>query len=122
MQLAQLATLAVSCAFVVAVRGAACPALTLPVGESIGFPPVLENMNKWAGRNGCPSPPATTWRNGTFSNSRWSGCGAHGDVTVEIVLSAAGRHEWPPPSADFDTTPYVLDWLESVSTPSAVTL
>ena len=47
---------------------------------------------------------------------RWTGCGPSGKQTVELVTHVGGSHEWPAPTAAFDTTNYVCDWLESVST------
>jgi len=81
----------------------------------LGFPQIPNNMAQWASRSGCPAPPAQTWNNGSFYNLRWSGCGPGGKQTVELVTHVGGSHEWPAPTAAFDTTNYVCDWLQSVS-------
>lgn len=82
----------------------------------LGFPAIPKNMEQWASRTGCPSAPVQTWNNKSFFNSRWTGCGPDGKQTVELVTHVGGSHEWPAPTAAFDTTSYVIDWLQSVST------
>ncbi len=85
---------------------------TVPIGGDpiLGFPPVPENMERWAARNGCAGAPATTWRSpdGSFYNLKWDACEKGG--TVERVVHPY-THEWPQVAGQFDTTAYVLDFF-----------
>ena len=85
------------------VHGTADP--TVPMGGDalLGFPPVPENMGKWAARNGCVGDPITTYKSpdGTFYNLVWQNCANKG--TVERIVHPL-VHEWPQVAGQFDST------------------
>jgi poly(3-hydroxybutyrate) depolymerase len=80
----------------------------------IGVPSVPENMAGWVARNKCTKAPTQTLKVATFTNQLWSGCGADGKVTVELVKNDGGAHVYligPP----FDYTNYILGFWNRVT-------
>ncbi len=59
---------------------------------------VLEAVNRWSRRDGCPSAPAVTDAGPGLSTSTWSPCNGGADVILHV--SATGGHAWPTSPAD----------------------
>ena len=95
----------------------------------LGFPPIMQNMDRWVERVGCEqSVNASTLHAGTFTNTVWINCTstAHSpsrttastnttfltpaDLSVQLVEDAVGGHEWPS-DAYFDTTQAIVDFF-----------
>jgi len=77
----------------------------------LGFPPIPDNFAAWGTRNNCQGDPVTTFTKGTFQNYRYENCSRN--TIVEVVINYGGGHEWPS-ETDFDTSPYIVQFFESV--------
>lgn len=76
-----------------------------------GYPPVEENMKRWASRNGCNDSAQLVWNNGNFSSTLWPGCDGPGDV--ELVTNDGGVHQCTC-TEEFCMTSYMADFFEKI--------
>ena len=86
----------------------------LPLGSDpiVGFPPVREDLQRWAQRGKClttgPSDPSL-FRRGRFSNEII--CATElGESSVELVVREDGTHAWFE-ETEFDTSEYAWSFM-----------
>jgi len=78
----------------------------------LGYPAIPYAFNQWALRNECHGSPKQTFSTGAYSNQVYQNC--TGTSQIELVKVQGGGHWWPRDS-NFDTTAYLLQFLQRVS-------
>lgn len=78
----------------------------------LGFPPIPDDMDAWARRNGCKPNATVTFQRGPFTGYEWPGC--DDNSTVSLVVNKGGTHEWPM-TGDFNTTSAIVEFFSKHS-------
>ena len=105
------------------VHGTADPIVPWTGDALLGFPPVMQDVQRWAARIGRDaSNSSQLWKRGTFTETRWAVCNSSSAASncsssssspapsVHLVSNDGGVHEWPE-TPDFDTTRAIVDFF-----------